>query len=66
MAVGPSCFVRRETRGLNERLRQGLDCEGKVWEGFSVFPFLCLSLLLTRPLYTGDNTEEEFGKRLLV
>lgn len=35
MAVGPSCFVRRETRGLNERLRKGLDCE-RVWEAFSV------------------------------
>lgn len=42
MAVGPSCFVRRETRGLNERLRQGLDCE-RVWEGFSVFLSLSLS-----------------------
>lgn len=52
MAVGPSCFVRRETRGLNERLRQGLDCE-RVWEGFSVFSlFLSLSLFFfARSLY---------------
>lgn len=38
MAVGPSCFVRRETRGLNERLRKGLDCE-RVWEAFFCFSF---------------------------
>lgn len=64
MAVGPSCFVRRETRGLNERLRQGLDCE-RVWEGFSVFLSLSLSFsvfLCEIVVYVGDNIVEEFGR----
>lgn len=74
MAVGPSCFVRRETRGLNERLRQGLDCE-RVWEGFSIFLSLSLFLfffvlcetvvymvIIYIYIYMGDNIEEEFGE----
>lgn len=52
MAVGPSCFVRRETRGLNERLGKGWIVRefGKVFLFFSLF--LSLSLFFfARSLY---------------
>lgn len=50
MAVGPSCFVRRETRELSERRRQGLP-----WGSFG--DFFCLNLM--HRAYILVNTEEE-------
>lgn len=49
MAVGPSCFVRRETRELSERRRQGLP-RGSFGD------FFCLNL---NRAYILVNTEEE-------
>lgn len=68
MAVGPSCFVRRETRGLNERLRKGLDCE-RVWEAFFCFslflsPFFFLLCERYVVIISRNNLEEVVGVRI--